>query len=305
MKKIDLFVIDGQNSFCASGKEPKDWPAPAGGHRAGELYVEGADLEAVRVADMIKRLRDPNHQNGHKLNNLRVSLDSHHRNDGSHNTSWKGPDGKSPPPFTIVSNEDVRNQKWLPRFPFGVWQGKICSSYDWALKYTEALESNGRCPLCLWPVHCEIGTWGQCIYYPLLLAYNDWCEVTGRWIEPITKGDWVWTEHYSALKADVPDPTVPKTGMNTEVVQSAMEADLIVWCGWAGSHCLRWTALDAINNFGAGSNEFIRKCVFLEDASAPVPNPPGGPNFKQWRLDFLDEVAKRGGTITTTTEFLK
>jgi nicotinamidase-related amidase len=303
MKRIDVFVIDGQNDFCASGNEPSDWPQPAHDPKQlslaakGALFVEGADKEAVLVADMFDRLAT---HTGSKIAKVHASLDSHHKNDGSHNTSWKGRDGKSPPPFTIVSNAMVKAQEFIPRFPIGVFEGKVMQSLEWADKYTAALDKLGRAPLCLWPPHCQIGTWGQCVYHPLMQAYDRWCDKTGGWIDWITKGQWAWTEHYSALRADVPDSTRPETQLNTGVIQDAMEADLIVWCGWAGSHCLRWTALDAVNFFGAGENAFLKKCVFLEDASAAVPNIPNPskdpniPDFAQWRLDFLAEVKKRG-----------
>lgn len=304
-KRVDLFVIDGENDFCASGNEPLDWPWPAGGRRKGSLFVEGADQEAVLVADMINRLVDTRVPGGHKVSKIHATLDCHHRNDGSHNIAWKGPDGSSPPPFTIVSHDDVKAHKWVPRFPLGIWEGKPISSYEWALKYTAALEKQGRCPLCLWPVHCEIQTWGCCVYHPLQQAYDKWCELTGGWIDWITKGQFPWSEHYSAMRADVPDPTRPETQLNTAVLDDAMQADIIAWTGWAGSHCLRWTALDAVNYFGAGENPFIKKSVFFTDASAPVPNVPGGPDFKQWRQEFLDEVDRRGATVTTTKEFLK
>lgn len=305
-KRVDLFVIDGQNDFCASGNENKDWPWPEGGRRRGSLFVEGADEEGLKVAAMIDRLKDSKLPGGHKISKIHATLDSHHRNDGSHNTAWKTTDGSAPPPFTLVLRPDVTSQKYVPRFPFGIWEGKPVSSLQWALNYTEALEKNGRSPLILWPVHCEIGTWGQNVYHTLMQAYNNWCATTGQWIDYISKGHWPWTEHYSGLKADVPDPTRPETQLNTGVIQDASEADIIAWTGWAGSHCLRWTAMDAINYFGQGTNEFIKKSVFFEDASAPVPNPPGAgaPDFKAWRREFLDEVSKRGATITTTDKFL-
>lgn len=298
MKRVDLFVIDGQNDFCASGKEAEG--------RRGALHVENADVEAQNVADMIARLADPKVPSGHKISKIHATLDSHHRNDGSHNASWKGPDGNSPPPFTIVTHDDVVQQKWVPRFNIGVWEGKVLPSYQWAMKYTKALETNGRSPLCLWPVHCQIGTWGNCIYEPLREAYDNWCAITSGWINFITKGEWVWTEHYSGLKADVPDPTVPRTQMNSEVVQDALKADIVVWSGWAGSHCLRWTALDAVNDLSIVNDELIKKSVFLTDASAPVPDIPGAPfKFSDWRKEFLDEMANRGATITTTKDFLR
>ncbi len=291
MTRLDLFVVDGQNDFC----DPK-----------GALFVDKADVEAQLVAAMIDRLADKKVARGHKISKTHASLDSHHRNDGSHNTSWKGQDGMSPPKFTMVSVDDVKNHKWVPRFPIGVWEGQVIPSYQWALKYTAALEANGRSQLCLWPVHCQIGTWGQCIYQPLQDAFDRWCETTSSWMDFITKGDYVWTEHYSALKADVPDPTVVSTQLNTNVVNDVSEADIVAWVGWAGSHCLRWTALDAVNAFPGSNDALIKKSVFFEDASAAVPNIPGAPfKFSEWRDDFLNEVVKRGATLTNTKDFLK
>lgn len=304
MKRVDLMIIDPENDFCASGMEPDHWPQPAGGKRSGALFVTGADVEAVNLKDMMIRLADPNHYGGHKITNVRVSIDSHHPNDGSHNTAWQRSDGSSPPPFTIVTTEMVEKQELVPRFPVGYFNGKPCSSLEWAIQYTKALAVSGRAPLCLWPPHCMIGTWGQCVYQPVQEALDFWTKTTGRWVDYITKGQFPFTEHYSALRADVPDPTRPETQLNVSTIQAAMEADIIGWLGWAGSHCLRYTALDAANYFGNGENEFIRKSVFFEDASAAVPNPPGGPDFALWRREFLDEMDKRGATITTTTKFL-
>lgn len=298
-KRVDLMIIDGQNDFCASGNEPDDWPRPFGGkHRPGALYVTGADEEATKVANMIKRI-------GKQFARIHASLDSHHLNDGSHNTSWRDRLGNTAPPFTIVTHEAVKNREFTPALPYGYWEGKIMPSYDWALIYTEKLEQDGRCPLCLWPPHCVIQGWGLNCYWPLQEAYDYWCDQTGSFIDFITKGQWPFTEHYSALRADVIDSTRIETQLNTDVLDDADKADLIGWCGWAGSHCTRWTALDAINYFGVGENPFLKKSVFLEDACAPVPSPPGGPDFAQWRAEFLDEVKRRGAAISTTEEFLR
>lgn len=288
--RADLIVIDGQNDFC----DP-----------SGALYVDGADKEAVLVSTMIKRLRDRRVSGGHRLAKIHASLDSHPRNDCSHNVTWIDQAGNVAPPFTIITHADVQAHRWRPRFAFGVWEGRQVPSLEWALKYTESLERDGRAPLCLWPPHCEIGKWGQNVFSVLAEAYDDWAEATGRWINFITKGHWPYTEHYSALRADVIDPTILATQLNVDVINDVDGADLVGWCGWAGSHCLRWTALDAVNHFGAGDNPFLRKSVFFEDASAAVRNPPGGPDFAAWRREFLDEVEKRGAKIMTTTEFLK
>lgn len=304
MKRFDLFVIDGQNDFCASGKEPKDWPAPFGGHRAGALSVVGADEEAVRVANFINDLAVSGNKK-HLITKIHVSLDSHHVNDCAHNTVWRDKNGQIPNPFTIVTHQNIVNQDFFPVFTAGVFDGKRVSAYEWAEKYTSALDKKGRNPLCLWPEHCLIQSWGSSIYYPLQEAYNTWERLTGRWVNFITKGSYPFTEHYSAMGADVPDPSVRETGLNIGVINDASEADVVIWCGWAGSHCLKWTALDAINYFSSsGENEFIRKSVFIEDACAAVQNPPGGPDFSQWRKDFLKEVVDRGGRVVKCKDLI-
>jgi nicotinamidase/pyrazinamidase len=313
MQRVDLFVIDGQNDFCASGKEPTSWPTPEGGRRPGALCVAGADDEAKRVAEMINELSSSGPEK-HLITNIHATLDSHHVNDCAHNTVWRDQGGQVAPPFTIVSHDDVLKHKYTPTFKTGFFNGKRMSAYDWALKYTDALANRGRNPLCLWPEHCLIQSWGASVYHPLQEAYNRWARQTGGWIDFISKGQFPFTEHYSAIVADVPDSTHPETQLNAPVINNAFNADMIVWCGWAGSHCLKWTALDAINEFEpkdaqgnptGGKNEFIAKSVFLEDASAPVPNPPGGPDFGQWRLDFLDEVVRRGGRVLKINDLIR
>jgi nicotinamidase-related amidase len=307
--RIDLFVVDGQNDFCASGNEPSEWGY---GGQKGALFVEKADAEAVLVANMIDRLADPSVPGGHKISKIRPTFDSHPKKDCSHHTSWKDKTGNVAPPFTIVTHEMVENQEYVPNFRCGVWHGKTISAYQWALNYTAELEKVGRAPLCLWPEHCKIGHWGQNIYRPLADAYDRWCDVTGGWLDPITKGDWPFTEHYSALLADVPEPTRLNTQMNADVVTSASKADRVLWVGWAGSHCLAWTAKDGVNFFNptpeqeaqGAKNEFIKKCVFFEDASAEVAPSPPGCDFVADRRAFLDEMDSRGAEITTTTAFL-
>jgi len=312
-KRVDMFVIDGQNDFCASGNEPADWPSPGNGPRPGALQVVGADQEAFNVARLIDELADPADSRRHRIDQIHPSLDCHHENDGAHNNVWQDRAGNMANPFQIVTHADVVAQNFVPNFAYGVWEGKKVAPLEWALKYTKALEDFGRNPLCLWPAHCLIGTWGNQVYKPLMDAYSRWTRRTGGWIDWITKGQFQWTEHYSALKADVPDPTVPATQMNAPCVQNVMRADLVIWTGWAGSHCLKWTGLDAVDFFEptdedkakGKKNEFITKCVFVEDASAPVGNVPGGPDFGQWRLDFLDEMVNRGARVMKTNDLIR
>ncbi len=301
---VFLIVVDGQNDFCADGNEPSNYPVPAGGKQRGALCVDGAADEARNVADMINRLTGTS---GSKITRIYATQDSHHLNDGSHNIAWQDKDGNPPPPFTMVSHDHVVNGIYTPRLAFGIIDGKKVLPQVWALEYTERLAKEGRAPLILWPPHCIIGTFGHNFYYPIAQAFDSWCEATGGWIDYVSKGHWQFSEHYSGLRADVIDPTVPATQLNTGLIQQMMRADIIAWTGWAGSHCLRYTAMDALKGVG-GTNfdlDFVKKSVFFEDASAAVPDQPGQTMFADWRKQFLDDVAAAGATVTTTKDFLK
>lgn len=292
--KLDLIVIDGQNDFLASGSEP--WNNVG----RGSLYVNNADQEALTVANLIDYA-------GCKFTKIHSTLDSHHYNDCSHNVAWRRRDGSIPDIFTLVEPEDIRRRDLVPAIPFWMWQGKAIDAVEGAILYTEALAKRGRNKLCLWPVHCEIGTWGQNIYQPIRDAYTRWCQQTSRWIDYWTKGAWQWTEHYSAIEADVPDPTRPETQKNAWFIKAMAATDRAIWTGWAGSHCEKWTAKDAAASFDQpdGSNPFLAKSTFLTDCCAAVGDQPGSTMFKDWREEFLSEVRSRGATLMTAAEFMQ
>ncbi|MFM1802109.1 MAG: hypothetical protein RJA81_1461, partial [Planctomycetota bacterium] len=234
-----------------------------------------------------------------------ATLDTHHRNDISHNVAWRTGDGLIPAPFTIVSRDDILLGRLRPAAETAEHKGRKIRSLDWALAYTAELEASQRFQLCLWPVHCQIGTWGHNLVDPVSKAFDAWCDQTSGLVNFHWKGQWPWSEHYSAMRAEVPDPHRPETCLNEPFLNALLEADRILWAGWAGSHCLRFTALDAINACGPGKNTISEKSVFFHDASAPVADiPEAGVKFSDQRRAFLDEVQSRGATLTTTDQFM-
>lgn len=302
--RIDLFVVDGQNDFLATGKE--SWNREG---RTAALLVPKADQEALVVADMIKRGK---RKSGHVFTYIHESVDSHPVNHISIHKAWKGLDGRSPDPFTTISLEDALSQKWMLRFS-GIKlkndKGQDISPLEYGQYYTGALRRRGRNDLTVWPVHCQIGTWGQCIYPPIQEAFDDWCEATNRWIHYITKGDFPFTEHYSALQADVPYPGVSSTMLNMDMMNDIAKADYSVWVGWAGSHCTGWTGVDYTTCFkedppGSGSNPAVRKMIILTDCCAPVGDPPGTTLFTDARAKFLSDMEKRGARLMTSEQFM-
>ena len=263
-KKIHLVVIDPQFDFC----DPK-----------GALYVSGADKDMVRLANMVKRLKN-------QIDDIHITLDSHQAVHVAHPIFWKDSNGNHPNPFTIITLDDLKN---------GVWMTTKPSFSKHAFNYVEALNNNGKYPLCIWPPHCLIGSKGQTIYQPLFDALMDWTADFAT-IDFVTKGSNMLTEHYSAICADVVDPEDSSTQMNIPFINTLNEADVILLAGEAGSHCLANTGRDAINYFKDDS--FVKKIILLEDATSPVPG------FESLQQKFIDDMVPRGMQLAKTTDYL-
>lgn len=262
--QMELLIIDPQIDFC----DP-----------AGALFVAGADRDMTRLAAMVQRLAP-------KLDDIHVTLDSHHFVDIAHPIFWKDGSGKAPAPFTIITATDVETGRWTTAQP------GMCRR---ALTYVQALEKHGRYPLCIWPPHCLIGSTGHAVVPELFAALQEW-EKRFAMVDYVTKGSNPFTEHYSAIQADVPDPADPGTQINTALLQTLMRADLIAVAGEAGSHCLANTVRDIANNFG--DDRLVSKIVLLTDATSPVTG------FESFQDDFLREMTRRGMKMATTTDFL-
>jgi nicotinamidase/pyrazinamidase len=261
---VELLIIDPQIDFC----DP-----------SGALFVPGADADMARLARMVTRLAP-------KLADIHVTLDSHHFVDIAHPIFWKDAQGQPPAPFMVISAQDVETGRWTTAQP---------GMYQQALAYVQALAIHGRYPLCIWPPHCLIGSAGHAVVPELFLTLEKW-EQRFAVVDYVTKGSNIFTEHYSAIQADVPDPADPSTQINTALIQTLMNADMVAVAGEAGSHCLANTVRDIANNFG--DDRLVPKIVLLADATSPVPG------FEAFQEDFLREMTGRGMKISTTVDFL-
>ncbi|MCA1595014.1 MAG: cysteine hydrolase family protein [Chloroflexi bacterium] len=263
--KTHLVIIDPQTDFC----DP-----------SGALYVKGAEDDIRRLAAMVRKTAGG-------LDDIHVTLDSHRVIDVAHPVFWKASDGTHPAPFTIISAAEVETGRWTPTLP---------SLYRRMLDYVRALEANQRYPLCIWPPHCLIGSVGHTVVPELLAALQGWEQQRFGLVDFVTKGSNPWTEHYSAVCADVPDPSDPGTQINTRFIQTLMDADQVAIAGEAGSHCLANTVRDIANSFGDDSA--VKRLVLLEDATSPVPG------FEPLQDAFVKEMKARGMQISTTRDFL-
>ncbi len=269
--KAHLLIIDPQNDFM-------DQPDAA-------LPVDGAVEDMKRVATMLERV-------GGKLEDVHVTLDSHHTIDVAHPGMWRDVDNNNPAPFTIITPDDIENRIWMPRD-----EGLRARM----LAYANALANGGKYPLMIWPEHCKIGTPGHNVQENLMEALERWERKAFANVDFVTKGANPFTEHYGALMAEVPDPNDPSTGLNASFLEMLAQADIVAVAGEALSHCVKSTVDQIAENIG---EEHIKKFHILTDASSPVAQVGDGPDFPGIADAWLKDMESAGMVLTTTEEFL-
>jgi len=268
--KIRLLIIDPQMDFC-------DGPAN------GALPVPGAWDDLVRLGRLIDRL-------GPRLEAIDVTLDSHHAMDIAHAPWWVNQAGAQAPPFTMITAADVEAGVWTPANP--AWRER-------SLRYVRQLEANGKYALLVWPTHCLIGSAGHAVQPDLFAALRRWEEHRGGLVNFVAKGANPFTEHYSAIAAEVPDPSDGATLPNTALLDRLRDSDLVLVGGEALSHCVKATMTDIADAVGA---DHVGKFVLLTDCMSPVPALPGGPDFPALGRAFVADMVARGMRVATSDD---
>ncbi|MET0320454.1 MAG: cysteine hydrolase [Duganella sp.] len=277
-RQLHLLIIDPQNDFCDLPPAYLPVDPASGAPHASALPVPGAHADMQRLARLIDQGRDG-------LSAISITLDSHHRFDIAHPTFWHGHDGQPVAPFTEITAAQVRDGRFAPRDPAHLAR---------ALNYLDRLEAAGRYTLMVWPVHCEIGSWGHNVHRDVRAAYNGWEDVTGRMVTKLVKGSNPWTEHYSAVMAEVPYDDDPDTQFNTAFVDMLATADAIYVAGEAGSHCVKATVEHIADYVGAAAS----KLVLITDCISPVTG------FDAQYQQFLQAMQARGVRLMQSGDVL-
>lgn len=283
-KKIHLLIIDPQNDFCDIPTSERPSSVDAQGNAVAivspALPVSGADADMKRLANFIRRVGD-------KIYDIHVTLDSHNPLDIAHPIWWRNAAGANPPPFTQITIDDVERRVWFASNPL---------TQDYSVEYVRDLEKKGKYQLMIWPEHCLIGHWGHNVHSSVMDALDWWAAKKLEIVDYVTKGTNPFTEHYSAIEAEVPIGSDPSTMLNVRVIKTLTEADEIVVAGEALSHCLASTLNDIVKNFG---EENIGKITLLRDCTSSVAG------FEQAGEDFINNMVSRGMKVVDSTEYLK
>lgn len=260
--KTHLLVIDPQNDFCDI--------------EGAALPVRGADADMKRLAAFIR-------ERGDSLDAITVTLDSHSPVHVAHPSWWQDASGGKPAPFTAITAAAVESGTWRTRDP-----ARQASS----LRYVQDLEKGGKYVLVIWPEHCLVGSWGHNIHAQVKHELDAWARKHLKPVDVVIKGLNPNTEHYSAVKAEVPDPADPETGVNQKFVRSIAAAGRVLVAGEALSHCVAATVRDLEQE----QPTIARRMTLLTDATCPV----GG--FENLGQDFLRQLAAKGMALATTKD---
>ena len=261
-KSVVVLGIDCQNDFM----------------EGGNLGVPGALEDMSRFGECIVK-------NVGLISDIVMTMDSHHLNDIGHASFWVNSKGEHPAPFTVISVADIEAGTWFARF------GTLRS---WSLDYAKALAAQGKYPVMVWPDHCLIGSTGAAIETNVFNAINYWAKKRGGIIDFVTKGSNIQSEHYSAVKTEVPVPNDQSTQLNNHLVHEVLgKADEIWVGGEASSHCVLSTMEDVWDNL---PSEYARKFVLLKDCMSPVTG------FEQAAQDFFTRAIARGVLVCNSTD---
>lgn len=260
--KTHLLVIDPQNDFCDI--------------EGATLPVKGADADMKRLAAFVR-------DRGDGLDAITVTLDSHSPVHVAHPSWWQDPRGEKPAPFTAITAADVEA---------GRWRTRDAARQQTSSRYVRDLERGGKYVLVIWPEHCLIGSWGHNIHAAVKHELDAWARRHLKPVEIVIKGLNPNTEHYSAVKAEVPDPSDPDTGVNQKLVRAIAASDRVLVAGEALSHCVAATVRDLDENIPL----VARRITLLTDATSPV----GG--FESLGEGFVKALGAKGMALATTRD---
>jgi len=254
--RVCLMAVDVQNTFCLPDFE---------------LFVAGRS--GTGAVDDNRRLCDFIYRNLGAITRVVPSLDTHRAMQVFH-AIWLVDDrGEHPPPYTIVSAQDVERGRWRVNLEVARALG---IDPDYARRhlahYTRRLAEGGKYDLTVWPYHAMLGGVGHALVPAVEEAV--FFHTVARLSQPEfqVKGDEPLTEHYSMLGPEVTEgPDGDSLGRrNTELIDKLLGYDAVIVAGQAKSHCLAWTIDDLLKDDDLRERRLAERTYLLEDCTSPV-----------------------------------
>lgn len=274
--------------------------------------INGATADSLRIASMIDKNLD-------LIDEVYVTLDSHHINHIAHQSFWEWGNPKRDPStdprcdLKRLQNEAAKEKSGYPKderirpavySPImssdvieGVWIPVDRSLRDYCISYTQQLEKKGKFTLSIWPNHCLIGTVGHSVVPNINAALQKWTRHTMKIVNFVHKGMNCLTEMYSAIEAEVPVATDSTTTKNHDLLRRLRHPKRLIVCGQALTHCVCWTVYDILTDWRAHGCD-VSVMYLLRDGTSPVSVgdfPAKGEAFKK-------QISELGVKISSTLE---
>lgn len=255
--KICLVAVDVQNTFCIPGFE---------------LFVAGRS--GTGAVEDNQRLCEFIYRNLGVITQITPTMDTHQPMQIFHAISIVNQKGEHPEPFTLISEEDVKEGRWRIN-------PELCHSLNidkeygqrYLLHYTKTLREGKKYDLTMWPYHAMLGGVGHALVPSVEEAI--FFHSMARNCQPNfqIKGDNPLTEHYSVLGPEVLDAQDGSriAERNAGLIEQLLRFDAVIITGQAKSHCVAWTIDDLLQDIQVHQDERLAKKVYLlEDCTSAV-----------------------------------
>lgn len=251
-QRVLLLAIDMQNDFMEG---------------VGTLPVTGSRGDIERLTKWI-------YHNGAKLSQIICSLDCHSIDQIFHAAWWSDIAGNPPPPFTIISYQDVLDGKWIPS------KKRLNRSLD----YLKNLEKEGNKQLCIWPYHCLEGSYGAKLESEFTKMV--YFHAAARSVTPqfIYKGEDPFTEMYGVIKAEYDSNNF----INLPLLNAIKTYDKIYIAGEASSHCVL-ASIEQIATYYQNDPDITKRITLLSDCMSPITG------FAESTKNAFDDLEKKYG----------
>ena len=284
--RINLIAIDVQNTFCLPDFE---------------LFVAGRSGQGA-VEDN-RRLCEFLYRNLGNITQITPTLDTHRATQIFHASFLVDENGQHPPPYTLVSAEDVHTGRW--RFNPAIAEGLGIdpqNGQQLLAHYTRKLGEKGKFELTIWPYHAMLGSIGHALVPAVEEAI--FFHTIARDSQPDfeIKGQSPFTEHYSAIGPEVLEgPQGESLGQKSKrFLQKVIDFDAVIIAGQAKSHCVAWTVADLLDDIQAHDPSLARKVYLLEDCTSPVVVP--GADFTEQADAAFQRFAEAGMHLVRSTD---
>ncbi len=192
-------------------------------------FMEGGPLGVAGSLGDTERLTRFIYKNMTKITEIAASLDTHSPRQIFHQCWWRGADGQTPEPFTVITAKDAKEGRWRPLY-----------EKEKSEEYLEYLESGGQKKLVIWPYHCIEGTAGCALENQFSNMIHFFSAARGADLKKIVKGTLPATEFYGIVSPEY-DPG--GSYANRELLGDLRRCDRLVIAGEARDYCVAQSVL--------------------------------------------------------------